>query len=246
MNQVFSAALFGGLIGTFFGGFTKFLWERLLPDWMTWRRNRRIDRDHQMATIRAPAYLAFYEFQDRLRVIANNQAANYRYVKTIGEGDYYIRSTAYLVGCALAWQVILRLRMASYDYADLYRCLERVTQALSSGHPGFQIYRLYQREIGERMLTHPIAECTSCLPFSEFLDRLDEDEPHLWMVSLIERTTALLEHPYEELDRVEAIDQALTDTLFVIDSKARWIPAEFQLQPIDAEKIRTRLASPPA
>jgi hypothetical protein len=45
MSEVFSAALVGGLIGTFFGGFTKFLWERWLPEWLTWRRTQRVERD---------------------------------------------------------------------------------------------------------------------------------------------------------------------------------------------------------
>jgi hypothetical protein len=171
MNDVFSAALIGALIGTFFGGFTRFLWERLVPDWMTWRRTRRLERDHQLATIRAPAYLALADLQGRLRVIAESQAHNYKYAEAIGEGDYYVRSTAYMVGRAFAWQVILRERMASYDYADLYRCLEQLTQAHSHGQPGFQIFRLDQREIGERMLTDLRAADASVLPFSEFLDR---------------------------------------------------------------------------
>lgn len=243
MNQVISAALVGGLIGTFFGGFTKFLWERVLPDWMTWRRTRRLERDRQMATIRAPAYLAFSELRGRLRYIAYSQAANYKYLKGIGEADYYVRSTAYMVARALAWQVILLERMASYDYADLYRCLERVCQALSHGQPGFQIFRLEQREIGERMLTEASAGYTSCLQFSDFLDRMDQHEPQRWTVSLTERSTALLEHPYEELNRLEAIDRALTKTLLLIDPKTRWLPADVKTHPVDAEKIRTDVVS---
>jgi hypothetical protein len=243
MNDVFSAALVGALIGTFFGGFTKFLWERLVPDWMTWRRTRRLERDHQLATIRAPAYLALADLQGRLRVIAESQAHNYKYAEAIGEGDYYVRSTAYMVGRAFAWQVILRERMASYDYADLYRCLEQLTQAHSHGQPGFQIFRLDQREIGERMLTDLRAAEASVLPFSEFLDRMDEDGPARWLVSLDDKVTALLEHPYDELDRVEAIDEALTKTLVLIDAKRRWIPDDVTLRPIDAEAIRIRLAA---
>ena len=49
MGEVFSAALVGGLIGTFFGGFTKFLWEKWLPEWLTWRRTQRVERERQLA-----------------------------------------------------------------------------------------------------------------------------------------------------------------------------------------------------
>jgi hypothetical protein len=213
VNQVFSAALIGGLIGTFVGGFTKFLWERLLPDWMTWRRTQGIERDHQMATIRAPAYLAFSELQGRLRSIAHKQAKTYKRPKKTGAESYYVRSTAYLLGRAFAWQVILRERMASYDYADLYRCLEDVTQALVRGKSsGFQIFRLEQREIGERMLmlSQRSEEDTSCVLFSEFLDWMSQEAQPLWMESLTQRATALLEQPYEELDRLQQIDEALT------------------------------------
>lgn len=124
MSEVFSAALVGGLIGTFFGGFTKFLWERWLPEWLTWRRTQRVDRERQLAYVRAPAILAFSDLHGRLDAIAQTQAANYGYVRSIGQGDYYINSTAYLVARAFAWQEILRRRMASYDYAELDARLE--------------------------------------------------------------------------------------------------------------------------
>jgi hypothetical protein len=42
---------------------------------------------------------------------------------------------------------------------------------------------------------------------------------------------------------VEAIDEALTKTLVLIDAKRRWIPDDVTLRPIDAEAIRTRLAA---
>jgi hypothetical protein len=93
------------------------------------------------------------------------------------------------------------------------------------------------------MLTDLRAAEASVLPFSEFLDRMDEDEPARWLVSLDDKVTALLEHPYDELDRVEAIDEALTKTLVLIDAKRRWIPDDVTLRPIDAGAIRTRLAA---
>jgi hypothetical protein len=240
VNQVFSAALIGGLIGTFVGGFTKFLWERLVPDWMTWRRTQEVAREHQMATIRAPAYLAFSELQGRLRSIANKLAKTNEQPKNIATDDYYVRSTAYMLGRAFAWQVILQERMARYDYAALYRCLEDVTQALVKGEPSaFQIFHMEQREIGERMLTRPSEDNAKCVLYSEFLDRMAQEESQRWMESLTQRATAVFEHTYEELDRLEQIDKALTKTLNLIDPKKDFMyPIALQAKPIDAKAIR--------
>jgi|KBSSwiStaDraftv2_1062776.scaffolds.fasta_scaffold521430_1 hypothetical protein len=243
MNQVFPAALVGSLIGTFVGGLTKFLWERLLPDWITWRRTLRMERDRHLAAIRAPAYLAFSELQGRLRIIAHKQAKTYKNPKKLGADEFYVRSTAYLLSRAFAWQVVLREHMASYDYAELYKCLQDFTKALTRGKSsGFQIFKLEQHEIGERMLTRISAEDTSCLLFSEFVDRITGQEPQRWIESITKRTIALLENPYEELDRLQKIDEALTQILKLIDPDDRFqYPSKFLPEPIDANKIRTRL-----
>jgi hypothetical protein len=53
----------------------------------------------------------------------------------------------------------------------------------------------------------------------------------------------LLEHPYEELDRLQEIDEALTKTLNLIDPKHDFrYPIKLQAKPIDAKTIRTELA----
>ena len=205
MGEVFSAALVGGLIGTFFGGFTKFLWERWLPEWLTWRRTQRVERERQLASVRAPAILAFSDLHGRLDAIASRQAQNYRYVKSIGQGDYYIHSTAYLVARAFAWQEILRRRMASYDYAELYARLELLTEAFSHGGRGFQVFRLEQTEIGERLITVFDDDNAACMSLSGFLDQMEQDDPPRWLSELRRRVTELLDHPVKELCRTARV-----------------------------------------
>src|SRR4051794_23073383 len=102
MNEVFSAAVGGGIVGTFFGGFSKFLWERWLPDWLTWRRTQRLEREHQLSNLRAPAFAALADLRGRLRNIAQDQGANAQFTKSIGEPDYYPYSTAFLIARAFA------------------------------------------------------------------------------------------------------------------------------------------------
>jgi hypothetical protein len=224
MSEVFSAALVGGLIGTFFGGFTKFLWEKWLPDWLTWRRTQRVERERQLAYLRAPAILAFSALHGRLDTIAWTQASNYRYVKRIGHRDYYINSTVYLVARAFAWQEVLRRRMASYDYAQLDARLESLTGAFSSGEPGFQVFRLEQTEIGERLITAFDGDNVACMSFSDFLDRCEQEDPPRWLSELRKRSTELLNHPVDELCRTARVDRALIEVLAFLDPHQRWRP----------------------
>jgi hypothetical protein len=224
MGEIFSAALVGGLIGTFFGGFTKFLWEKWLPDWLTWRRTQRVERERQLAHVRAPAILALSDLHGRLEAIARTQAANHRYVKAMGQGDYYIDSTAYLVARAFAWQEILRRRMASYDYAELYLRLESLTEAFSHGDRGFQVFRLEQTEIGERLIAALDDDNVACMSLSDFLDRIGQDDPPRWLTVLRRRVISLLEKPVDELCRTARIDRALIELLVFLDPQRRWRP----------------------
>jgi hypothetical protein len=224
MGEVFSAALVGGLIGTFFGGFTKFLWEKWLPEWLTWRRTQRVERERQLASVRAPAILAFSDLHGRLDAIASTQAQNYLYVKSIGRGDYYINSTAYLVARAFACQEILRRRLASYDYAELYARLESLTEAFSHGGPGFQVFRLEQTEIGERLITAFDDDNAACMSLSDFLDRCEQENQPRWLSELRKRSTELLHHPVKELCRTALMDRALIEVLMFLDPDQRWRP----------------------
>lgn len=242
MGEVFSAALVGGLIGTFFGGFTKFLWERWLPDWLTWRRTQHVERERQLAYVRAPAILAFSDLHGRLEAVASWQAQNYQYVKQLGQADYYINSTAYLVARAFAWQEVLRRRMASYDYAELYARLESLTQAFSHGGPGFQVFRLEQTEIGERLITAFDDDNAACMSLSAFLDQMERDDPPRWLSDLRKRVTLLLDHPVKELCRTARMDRALIEVLVFLDPQRRWRP-QVASAAIDVAAIVERLRS---
>jgi hypothetical protein len=236
MNEVFSAAVIGGVLGTFFGGFSKFLWERWLPDWLTWRRTQRVEREHQLSTVRAPAFAALAELQGRLRAIAHTQAANARYTKAIGETNYYLHSTAFMIARAFAAQEALRVKMATFDYAELYTNLEGMTTAFSHGTPGFQFFRLEQREIGERMLAIGESGDFTYVALSEFVDRMEQKDPPRWMKTMCSRVESLLDDPLSEMKRLQAIDEALTSLMGMIDTQERWKVPEYQ-RPIDADSI---------
>lgn len=234
MSEVFSAALVGGVLGTFFGGVSKFLWERWLPDWLTWRRSQRVEREHQLSTVRAPAFAALAELQGRLRTIAHTKAANARYTKAVGEPNYYLHSTAFLIARAFAAQEVLRVRMATFDYAELYTNLEGMTEAFSHGTPGFQFFRLEQREIGERMLAPNDAGDSNYMALSEFLDRMDEKDRPRWMKTMCARAESLLDDPAREMKRLQAIDESLSSLMRLIDTNDRWKVVGHQ-RPIQAE-----------
>ena len=125
MNEVFSAALAGGVLGTFLGGFSKFLWERAgCPTGSRGDARSGWSASNRRPTFGLLPFVALADLQGRLRAIAQTQAANAEYTKAIGETNYYLHSTAFLIGRAFAALQVLRVRMASFDYADLYRKLE--------------------------------------------------------------------------------------------------------------------------
>jgi hypothetical protein len=236
MDEVFSAALIGGVLGTFFGGFSNFLWERWLPDWLTWRRSQRVDREQQLSSVRGPAYAALADLQGRLRAVARTQAANARYTESIGEADYYPNSTAFLIARVFAAQHVLRERMAMFDYAELYKKLEKLTSAFSDGGPGFQFFRLEQREIGERMHTVADPETSTFMSLSQFLDLMEQDDRPRWMHTMCGRVESLLDDPLGEVYRLQDVDEALTSLMVLIDSKGQW-RVDDQQPPIDAASI---------
>jgi hypothetical protein len=243
MNEVFSAALVGGVLGTFVGGFSKFLWERWLPDWLTWRRTQRVEREHQLSSVRAPAFAALADLRGRLRNIAEDQGSNARYTQAVGEPNYYPHSTAFLIASAFAAQEIIRVKMAPYDDADLYQNLEALVEAFSHGGPGFQFFRLEQREIGERMVAIADPAGSTYMALSEFMDHIEKTDRPRWMRTLCERVVSLLDDPIGELERLQAIDEALTSLMAQIDSRRKWKVVD-QQPPVDAARIRAALAQP--
>ncbi len=222
--KLLTSGLVGGFIGAFLGGFSKFFWERWLPDQLTWRREQHVRQRQLLATQRDPAVRAINELQGRLWVILSTRAANYRYVKQQGDEEYYIQSTAFLVAQYFAWSELMRQQIAALDYSDLSLLLEEVSDAFAHGGPGFQIYRLEQREIGERLMTQRKADSDAAIfRYSEFRDVMAAPKPAERLLALRDRSQYLLDHIDKETDRATHIQNALVDLLDFIDAERRWV-----------------------
>lgn len=222
--KLLTSGLVGGFIGAFFGGFSKFFWERWLPDQLTWRREQRVRQRQLLATQRDPAVRAINELQGRLWVILSTKAANYHYVKQQGDAEYYIQSTAFLVAQYFAWSELMRRQIAALDYSDLSLLLEEVSEAFAHGGPGFQIYRLEQREIGERLMPQMKADSDAAIfRYSEFRDMMAAPKPAEKLLALRDRSQYLLDHIEKEMERARLIQNALVDLLDFIDVERRWV-----------------------
>jgi hypothetical protein len=222
--KLLTSGLVGGFIGAFLGGFSKFFWERWLPDRLTWRREQHTRQRQLLATQRDPAVRAINELQGRLWVILSTNAANYRYVKQQGNEEYYIQSTAFLIAQYFAWSELMRRQIAALDYSDLSVLLEEVSEAFAHGGPGFQIYALEQREVGERLMAHMKADSdTAIFRYSDFRDMIAANKPAESILALRNRSQYLLDHVKEETDRAKRIQNSLVDLLDFIDAERRWV-----------------------
>ncbi|UCF06132.1 MAG: hypothetical protein JSV33_03645 [bacterium] len=224
-----SGGLIGGFLGAFLGGFAKFFWEQWLPSWLTWRKEQRVQREKVLSQIRGPAMRAISDLQSRIFVILRSDPKdpedyNYLYLKGKGQEDYYINSTAFLVAQFFAWEEVLRQRMAALDYSELVTRLDRVTTSFAHGGRGFQIFRLEQREIGERMLARSPDSGKECIGYSEYLRLIEKDEVPVCFKRLDERVQHLLDHPSEEVIRMLLIQHSLIDLVNFIDPDGRWVP----------------------
>ena len=75
-----------------------------------------------------------------------------------------------------AWVEILRRKAAMLDYSKLMNCLTAVGQSFSDGIPGFQVFHLEQREIGEHMIISSSKldeEYYDCIGYSDFVSLLN-------------------------------------------------------------------------
>jgi len=225
--RLLTSGVVGGILGAFLGGFSKFFWERWLPDQLTWRREQRVRQRQLLATQRDPSVRAINELQSRLWVILSSDASNYFYVKRHGQGSYYIQSTAFLIAQYFAWSELMRQQIAALDYSDLSRRLEKVSDAFAHGGPGFQVWRLEQREIGERLIgaMHETSGA-AIFRYAAFRDMLLASEPAECLRRLEQRTQYLLEHVADERWRATRIQNALVDLLDFIDPERRWIKSD--------------------
>lgn len=222
-----TSGIVGGFVGTFFGGFSKFFWERWLPERLTWRREQHVRQRQLLATYRDPSVRAINELQGRLWVILSTRAANYHYVKKQGNAQYYIDSTAFLIAQYFAWSELMRRQFAALDYSELSRLLEQVTEAFSHGGPGFQLYRLEHREIGERLMgTMKNGSDIALFRYSDFRDMITDPEPSKSLLVLHKRAKYLLDNIDAELERATRIQNALVDLLDFVDPEHRWVKAD--------------------
>lgn len=226
--SLLSGGLIGGFIGAFLGGFAKFFWEHWLPGRLTWQREQKVQREKFLSQFRDPAIRAISDLQGRVFAILLNpkEAGHYTYVKGIGEGDYYILSTAFLVAQFFAWAEILRRKVAMLDYSELITKMESATRGFSHGYPGFQIFRMEQREIGERMLSGPSDPDQFCLGYSQFVDLLESKNVPPCLSRLRSRVQYLMENPIREIVRLVSIQHATIDLIEFIDPEVRWVPKD--------------------
>jgi len=223
--KLLTSALVGGFVGSFLGGFSKFFWERWLPDRLTWQREQRVRQRQLLATQRDPAVRAVNELQGRLWVVLSSKAANYHYTRERqGDEEYYVDSTAFLIAQYFAWSELMRRQIAALDYNELSQLLDDVSDAFAHGGPGFQFYRLDQREIGERLMTHmKIDTDPAIFRYSDFRDMMAAAKPPERLLTLRNRSQYLLDHIDREVQRATHIQNALVDLLDFIDAECVWV-----------------------
>jgi hypothetical protein len=228
MDQtLLTSALVGAVVGAFAGSLFKFFWERWLPEWLTWKREQRLTRKRVLSEQREPSVRAINELKSRLWVTITKDARNYHYTKSRGRSGYYIDSTAFLIAQYFAWSEVMRRYIAALDYQELSKLLDDVSDSFAHGGPGFQFFRLEQREIGERVLdAEALKGATGNLRYATFVDLVAGAEPHESLVRLQRTTERLFTHLSDERSRAVRIHNSLVELLDFIDPDTRWIPQD--------------------
>ena len=172
-EDLFTASLvsgiLGGFVGAFLGGFARFFWDRWLPDVMTWRREQGQARRKVLATFRDPMLRAADDFQSRLYNLI--RLGGLDFMDHTAGTEYGTNSTLFVAAQYLGWSELLRRNIRALDYADLASALDAVTSALASSGSGIRVFRLQQREIGERMLVRD-GSTERVMIYTEFVDEL--------------------------------------------------------------------------
>jgi hypothetical protein len=224
MPEIFSfisSGIIGGFLGAVLGGVAKFFWDNWLPSQITWRREQKVERNKLLSQFRNPAIMATSDLEGRIFVLLFG--GNYKYLREIDMEDYYVLSTAFLVAQFFGWTELLLQKMSILDYSELTIRLEKATESFSHGGPGFQIFRLEQREIGQRMLNMSTNSNLQCLGYAEFIDMMKKTGVPACFSRLEKITKKLLENPVSEMARLTAIQHALTDLVIFLDPEAKWV-----------------------
>lgn len=233
--------LSGGVIGGFIGGASKFLWEKYLPERLTWRRQQQVDRERLMSEVRGPAIRAMHELERRIFGTVDEQAGGYQSIKQEGQSQYYINATTFQIAQCCAWIEILRDKMGALDYDKLETRLSVLSHTLQGGYrPHFHVFLLEQREIGERMVSIVNGEM-SCKGYSEFLDLISRADAPVCFSHLRERVTTMLDDWGPEAVKLVRIQHALVDMVKFLDPNGRWIIEARRPQKLDAADVISKL-----
>lgn len=233
--------LSGGVLGGFIGGASKFLWEKYLPDRITWRRQQQVDRERLMSEVRGPAIRAMHELERRIFGTVDEQAGGYQSIKQEGQSEYYINATTFQIAQCCAWIEILRDKMGALDYDKLETRLSVLSHTLQGGYrPHFHVFLLEQREIGERMVSIVNGEM-SCKGYSEFLDLIGRADAPVCFSHLRERVTTMLDDWGPEAVKLVRIQHALVDMVKFLDPNGRWIIEARRPQKLDAADVISKL-----
>jgi hypothetical protein len=233
--------LSGGVIGGFIGGATKFFWEKYLPDWMTWRRQQKVDREKLMSQFRGPAIRAMHGLERRIYGTVDEQASGYQNIKQEGQAEYYINATTFQIAQCCAWIEILREKMGALDYAELETRLSELSHTLQGDYrPHFHVFLLEQLEIGERMVSITNNEMC-CKGYSDFLDLINGADAPVCFSRLRDRVTTMLDNWGPEAEKLVRIQHSLVDMVKFLDPSGRWIIEARRPDKLDAKQVIDKL-----
>jgi hypothetical protein len=206
-----------GFVGAFFGGFAKFFWENYLPNTLTWRRQQAQERQKVLSTYRDPMVRAASDLRSRLYNFIN--LGGFPYMEAAGEGAYAIDSTLYVAAEYFAWAEILAQRIRMLDYQQLSGQLNAVSEVIAEHSSGLRVFRLHQREIGERMVVGYDANAGPHVrTYSEFIDQLHHDPP-----TELEQSLAPLYHAIHRIKQGEVDNDSFRPTFDALSNLLSYI-----------------------
>jgi hypothetical protein len=236
-------ALVSGIVGGFIGGFSKFFWEKWLPDRVTWRRDLRIEREKSLAQYGGPAVRAMHELQQRIYVMVFKHPKRFDSLDA-EEAEYETESLAFLVAQCCARIEMLRGKMEDLDYAKLVDKLDPISRNLAAYGHAYQLHRLHQQEIAELMLIVNDKGNVQCMGYSRFITNLKADDTVRCWSRLILWARSILEHWPTEIRMLVDIQNALVDALDFLDERFRWIPKN-KRERLSVESVEEALKSVP-
>jgi hypothetical protein len=232
-----SAGLVGGVVGGFLGGFSKFFWEHYLPGRLTWQRQQQLEVRQLVSHYRAPTVRATLGLESRIHVIRTKGKERYAYLRRTRQTTYYDDSTAFLIANFFGWTELLKRKTSHLDYSDLAIKLDAVTHAFSHGYPGFQIFRLEQQELGERMINSRYIDSENepeCLSYASFCDLLEQETAPRIFKRLRRTVHYLMTHVEEENERLANIQQTLVAFRKFLDPGERWARGLYDETPTES------------